>query len=185
MPARVLIPSQALHHRVARLAGEVSAAHPNGVVMVALLKGSVVFLADLVRAMNTAVAVDFLALSPYAEGGGRARLLKDLEIDVAGHPVVLVQDVVDTGLTLAWLLGDLRRRGPRSVDVCALVDRRARRLVPVTLRWVGFDVGEQFVVGYGLDHRGRYRNLDLLAAGDAAALRDDPDAHLVELYGNR
>ncbi|MDP8987797.1 MAG: hypoxanthine phosphoribosyltransferase [Actinomycetota bacterium] len=185
MPATVLVPSEALHRQVGRLGRDVSVAYPQGVVLIALLKGSVVFLADLVRAMSTDVVVDFLALSPYAEGGGRARLLKDLDVDVAGQPVVLVQDVVDTGLTLAWTLAELARRGPRSVDVCALVDRRARRLVPVTLRWVGFDVGERFVVGYGLDYRGRYRNLDLLAAGDPGALRADPDAHLAELYGAR
>lgn len=184
MPARVLVPSDALHRQVVRLAAEVSAAHPDGVVLVAVLTGSVVFLADLVRAMGTEVTVDFLALSPYSEGARRARLLKDLEVDVVGHPVVLVQDVVDTGLTLAWLLDELGRRGPTSVDVCALVDRRARRLVPVTLRWVGFDVGDEFVVGYGLDHRGRYRNLDLLAAADPDALRHEPDAHLAELYGS-
>lgn len=185
MTARVIAGAEALHRQVAQLGAQVSAAHPDGVVLVAVLTGSVVFLADLVRAMSTAVTVDFLALSPYSEGAGRARLLKDLDVDVAGHPVVLVQDVVDTGLTLAWLLGELHRRQASSVDVCALVDRRARRLVPVTLRWVGFDVGSQFVVGYGLDHRGRYRNLDLLAAGDASALRADPDAHVNELYGRR
>lgn len=185
MAARVIAGSRALHRQVAQLGAEVSEAHPDGVVVVAVLTGSVVFLADLVRAMPTEVTVDFLALSSYSEGAGRARLLKDLDVDVAGLPVVLVQDVVDTGLTLAWLLDDLDRRQPSSVDVCALVDRRARRLVPVTLRWVGFDVGDDFVVGYGLDHRGRYRNLDLLAAGDASALRADPDAHVGELYGRR
>jgi hypoxanthine phosphoribosyltransferase len=185
MEVRVIAGPEALHRRVGQLGAEVSDAHPAGVVVVAVLTGSVVFVADLVRAMTTAVTVDFLALSPYSEGAGRARLLKDLEVDVAGHPVVLVQDVVDTGLTLAWLLDELHRRRAGSVDVCALVDRGARRLVPVTLRWVGFDVGGDFVVGYGLDHRGRYRNLDLLATGDERALRADPDAHVSELYGRR
>jgi hypoxanthine phosphoribosyltransferase len=152
------------------------------VVLVAVLKGSVPFLADLARALTIAPVVDFLAVSPYAEGTGRVRIVKDLDLDVAGRAVVLVEDVVDTGLTTTYLLGELRRRGARSVDVCALVDKVRRRVVPVPLRWVGFAVEEDYVVGYGLGHAERYRNLPLVAAADLAALRADPDALLEELY---
>ena len=181
-PARVTVPRAELHAGVARLGAEVSAAYDDGLVMVAVLKGSVVFLADLVRALTIRPEVDFLSISSYAEGTGRARLLKDLEIDIAGRDVLLVEDVVDTGLTLTWLLGELRRRGPRRLDVCTLVDKTARRLVPVDVRFVGFESPDDFVLGYGLDFLGRYRNLDFLATGDLAALREDPDAHVPELY---
>jgi hypoxanthine phosphoribosyltransferase len=167
---------------VARLGRELSATHDDGVVLVGVLKGSVPFLADLARALTIAPVVDFLAVSPYAQGTGRVRIVKDLDLDVTGRAVVLVEDVVDTGLTTTYLLGELRRRGARSVDVCALVDKVRRRVVPVPLRWVGFAVEEDYVVGYGLGHAERYRNLPLVAAADLAALRADPDALLEELY---
>lgn len=160
-----------------------SAAHPGGVVLVGLLNGSVLFLADLARALTVEATIDFLAVSSYEPGSGRVRLVKDLDADVTGRAVVLVEDVVDTGLTVAYLLGELQRRSPASVDVCTLADRRSRRIVPVPVRWAGFDVGDEFVVGYGVDHDGRYRNLGLLAAADQAVLEADPDAHVAELYG--
>lgn len=185
MSAAVLLAGDELHRRVAQLGGEVAEGCGGGTVMVAVLDGSLVFLADLVRAMASDLTIDFLALSTYGRGSGRVRLVKDLDIDVAGRRVVVVHDVVDTGLTLAWLLRELDRRGPTSLDVCALVDRRARRLVPVPLRWVGVEVGDQFVIGYGLGYEGRYRNLDLLAVGDVDALQADPDAHVHQLYGPR
>jgi hypoxanthine phosphoribosyltransferase len=170
---------------VVRLGREVSAAHEDGVVLVGVLKGSVPFLADLVRALTVAPVVDFLAVSPYVEGTGRVRIVKDLDLDVAGRAVVLVEDVVDTGLTTTYLVGELGRRGARSVDVCALVDKVRRRVVPVPLRWVGFAVEDDYVVGYGLGHAERYRNLPLVAAADLAALGADPDALVGELYGPR
>lgn len=151
-------------------------------MLVGLLKGSVVFLADLARALTVDVTVDFLAVSSYQRGSGRVRMVKDLDADVTGRSVVLVEDVVDTGLTIAYLLDELARRSPASVDVCALADRQHRRIVPVPVRWVGFEVGDEFLVGYGVDHAGRYRNLDLLAAADLAALEADPDAHVTQLY---
>lgn len=183
MAARVLLPSDALHERVGELGRGISEACGDGVVLVGLLDGSVLFLADLVRNVRSRCAVDFLALSTYGPEAGRARLVKDLDTDLAGRPVVVVSDVVDTGLTSTWLLGELDRRRPRSLDFCTLVDRQHHRLVPVPLRWVGVEVGEQFVVGYGLGYRGRYRNLDLLAVADLAELRFDPDAHVAQLYG--
>lgn len=167
---------------VGRLGAEVSAAHPDGVVLVGLLKGSVVFLADLARRITVDVTIDFLAVSTYARGSGRVRLVKDLDTDVTDRAVVLVEDVVDTGLTLAYLLAELGRRGAASVEVCTLADRAGRRIVPVPLRWVGFDVGDEFLVGYGIEHHGRYRNLDLLAAADQEALAADPAAHVEQLY---
>jgi hypoxanthine phosphoribosyltransferase len=179
----VLLTAEQLRAGVARLGRELSAAHEDGVVLVGVLKGSVPFLADLVRALTVEPVVDFLAVSPYAEGTGRVRIVKDLELDVTDRAVVLVEDVVDTGLTTTYLLGELRRRGARSVDVCTLVDKVRRRVVPVPLRWVGFAVEADYVVGYGLGHAERYRNLPLVAAADLAVLRADPDALVGELYG--
>jgi hypoxanthine phosphoribosyltransferase len=179
----VLLTAEQLRAGVARLGRELSAAHGDGVVLVGVLKGSVPFLADLVRALTVEPVVDFLAVSPYAEGTGRVRIVKDLDLDLAERAVVLVEDVVDTGLTTTYLLGELRRRGARSVEVCALVDKVRRRVVPVPLRWVGFAVEADYVVGYGLGHAERYRNLPLVAAADLAALRADPDALVGELYG--
>ncbi len=140
------------------------------------------FLADLVRAVAVEVSVDFLAISAYAEGTGRVRIVKDLETDIWGRDVVLVEDLVDTGLTATYVLGELRRRGPRTVEVCTVLDKAVRRLVPVRLRFVGFEIGDEFVIGYGMDFGERYRNLDRIVAADLHALRADPDAHVEALY---
>ena len=181
---RLLIGPADIDAAVSRLGRELSAAYPDGVLLVAVLKGSVLFLADLARAVapEIDVAVDFLAISTYAEGTGRVRIVKDLDTDVWGRDVVLVEDLVDTGLTATYILGELRRRGPRSVEVCAVLDKSVRRLVPVPLRFVGFEIGDDFVIGYGMDFGERYRNLDRIVAGDLNALRADPDAHVDALF---
>jgi hypoxanthine phosphoribosyltransferase len=126
--------------------------------------------------------IDFLAISSYAEGTGRVRIVKDLEADICGRDVVLVEDIVDTGLTVSYVLGELRRRQPNTVEVCALLDKVARRILPVPLRFVGFSIPDEFVLGYGMDFAERYRNLDRVVAGDLNALRADPDAHVLGLY---
>jgi hypoxanthine phosphoribosyltransferase len=159
-----------------------SLAYPDGVLLIGVLKGSVPFLADVARAMTIPTEVDFLAISSYAEGTGRVRIVKDLEADIADRHVVLVEDIVDTGLTLSYVLGELRRRSPRSVEVCALLDKTVRRIVPVPLRFVGFTIPDAFVLGYGMDFAERYRNLDRVVAGDLRALRTNPDAHVKDLY---
>lgn len=180
--ARILIPTEELRSGVRRLAAEISEVYADGVVLVAVLKGSVPFLADLVRALTVVPEVDFLGISSYAPDTGRVRLVKDLDLDIAGRDVVLVEDIVDTGLTLTYVLGELARRGPRTLETCALLDKAARRIVPTPVRFVGFTIGDDFVVGYGLDFAERYRNLDLVAAGDLAALRADPDAHVDQFF---
>ena len=167
---------------MSRLADEVSRDHPGGVVLVAVLKGSVPFMADLVRRLTVPCEIDFLAVSSYAEGTGRVRLVKDLDLDINGRPVVLVEDVVDTGLTLTWLLGVLLAREPASLRVCALIDKVARRIVPTPLDYVGFEVGDEFVLGYGLDFAEVYRNVDHVVAGDLEALAGDRHAHVEELF---
>jgi hypoxanthine phosphoribosyltransferase len=180
--ARILQGADDLQAANRRLGREISAAHPDGILLVAVLKGSVIFLADLVREITVPVEVDFLGISSYAPDSGRVRLTKDLGTDLAGREVVLVEDVVDTGFTLAYLLTQLKSRNPASLEVCTLFDKRARRIVPQPLAYVGFEIGDEFVVGYGLDFRGRYRNLRLVASGDLDALAADPDAYVAELY---
>jgi hypoxanthine phosphoribosyltransferase len=179
---RDLISAAELQAAAVRLGAELSAAYPDGALLIGVLKGSVPFLADVARAMVVRAEIDFLAISSYAEGTGRVRIVKDLDADICGRDVVLVEDVVDTGLTLSYVLGELRRREPRSVEVCALLDKTARRIVPVQLRFVGFTIPDEFVLGYGMDFAERYRNVDRVVAGDLKALRTDPDAHVQELY---
>ncbi len=180
---RVLHRREALAALVAALARRLDAAYPNGVVLVAVLHGSLLFLADLIRRLAVPVEVEFLAISPYAAGTGRVRLVLDVASDLQGRDVVLVEDIVDTGLTTAYVVGELRRRQPRSLEVCTLFDRRARRLVPLQLRFVGAEAPDELLVGYGLDVEGRYRNLPFVAVGDPDRLTADPDAHVEELYG--
>jgi hypoxanthine phosphoribosyltransferase len=179
---RVLATKDDIRAAVDRLAGELSATYDDGVVLVAVLKGGVIFLADLVRRMTVHPVVDFLAVSSYTEGAPRVQIMKDLDTDIAGRDVVLVEDVVDTGLSLTWLLQELGRRDPRSLEVCAFVDKPARRIVPIEARWVGLTVDEPYVCGYGLDVAERYRNLDLIAVADTAVLAADPDAYVEDLY---
>jgi len=183
VPPRPLIERDELQAGVRRLGAALCGDYPAGVLLVAVLKGSVFFLADLVRTMTIDVEVDFLSVSPYAPGTGRVRIVKDLDTDIFERDVVLVEDIVDTGLTLTYLLGELRRRAPRSLEACALLDKRQRRIVPTPVRYVGFEIGDEFALGYGMDFAERYRNLDHVVAGDVRALLDDPDAHVGDLYG--
>ena len=180
--ARVLLSKDDLAAGVKRVGGEISAAYPDGVLLVAVLKGSIPFLADIVRAVDAPVEVDFLAISKYAPDSGRARIVKDLDRDILGRDVVLVEDIIDTGLTLTYLLGVLGRREPRSLETCALLDKSVRRIVPTPLRFRAFEIADEFVLGYGLDFAERYRNLDGVFAGEIDALRDDPDAYVPQLY---
>ena len=182
-PPRTLITAGELQAGVQRLAKEISAVYEDGVVLVAVLKGSVPFLADLVRQLTILPEVDFLAISHYAEGSGRVRIVKDLDIDICDRDVILVEDIVDTGLTLTYILGELRGREPKSLEVCALLDKTVRRIVPTPVRFAGFEIEDDFVLGYGLDFAQCYRNLDHDIAGDLSALRDDPSAHVSTLYG--
>ncbi|MBA3654605.1 MAG: hypoxanthine phosphoribosyltransferase [Actinobacteria bacterium] len=180
--AEVLIPAADVQAGVARLGLALSERYPEGVVLAAVLKGSILFVADLVRAMTNGPEIDFLAISSYQPNTGRVRIVKDLEIDVHGRDVVLVEDIVDTGLTAGYLLRELGQRGPRTLTICTLLDKTARRILPVPLDFVGFEIPDAFVLGYGLDFAGRYRNLETIYAGSLDALRADPDAHVNALY---
>jgi hypoxanthine phosphoribosyltransferase len=159
-----------------RLGAEIARDYPDGVVLVALLKGSVCFLADLVRELPGPCELDFLVLSAYGDGQTRVRVTKDLDLDVTGRDVVVVMDLVDTGLTLGYVLRLIALRRARSTAACALLDRQSRRLLPVDIRYVGRVIGDEYVVGYGLDFDERYRNLPGLEVADEAELRAEPDA---------
>jgi hypoxanthine phosphoribosyltransferase len=165
-----------------RLGTELGAAYPNGALLVAVQTGSILVLADLVRRIDAPCTVDFIAISDYAGGSGRARIVQDLDTDVHGRDVVLVEDIVDTGLTCGYVLETLTGRGPASVSVCALLDRRSRRIVPVPLKFVGFEAKDELLIGRGLGVAGRYRNLDLIAAADPEALEIDADAYVSQFF---
>ena len=149
-------------------------------VLISVLKGGTVFLADLMRQLPLPLEIHFIAISRYGdaeESLGRVQILLDLDVDLTGRDVLLVEDIVDTGLTLSYLLSVLRARGPASIEVCALLDKAVRRIAPLSVRYAGFDCPDRFVVGYGLDFGERYRNLaDIFAVDDLKALRADPDA---------
>jgi hypoxanthine phosphoribosyltransferase len=163
----VVITADALRQRVRELGAEISRdCAGRNPVLVSVLKGSFVFLADLLREITVPVAVDFMAITRYGAGrrGGAVRIEKDLDLVIAGRDVLVIEDIVDTGLTLGYLMKNLGARDPASLAVCTLLDRRARRLTKLPLRYVGFEVPDRFLVGYGLDHRERWRNLPHLAA---------------------
>jgi hypoxanthine phosphoribosyltransferase len=162
---RLLLPEQ-IHQRIRELASEIrseyAGKHP---VLVGVLKGAFVFLADLVRELRFPLQCDFVKLSSYGEStetSGQVRLELDTSIPLAGRHVLVVEDIVDTGLTTAWLLAHLRKKQPASLRVCALLDKPARRRVEVTIDFVGFRIPDQFVVGYGIDWAEAYRELDFI-----------------------
>ncbi len=156
-------------------------------VLVTVLKGGTVFLADLFRAIDLPLRVEFMAISRYGDADeslGKVRVLMDVAEDLEGRDVILVEDIVDTGLTLSYLMTTLRARGVASLEVCALLDKSVRRIAPLDVRYPGFDCPDRFVVGYGLDFQERFRNLaDILAVDDMRAFTADPDVLLPLLAG--
>ena len=129
-------------------------------VLVSILRGSVFFATDLARQIDLPLSMDFLSISSYGEDSeGVVRITKDLEENIASKNVLVIEDIVDTGFTLKYLLRTLAGRNPNSLEVCALLDRRARRIIEMDLKYIGFEIPDKFVVGYGLDYRQRYRNL--------------------------
>lgn len=162
----VLIGSEELQRRVGELGAEISRDYENGVLLIGILKGAVLFLADLMRRLRIPCEVDFIAVSSYGsatDSSGVVRILKDLESSIEGRDVLIVEDIIDSGLTLHYLIRNLRARGPRSLEVCALLDKRERRRVDLPIRYVGFEIPDRFVIGYGLDYAQRFRNLDYVA----------------------
>lgn len=169
-----------------RLGREIAHDHPDGVVLVAVLKGALIFVADLARALlDIDVTVDFMSISRFAPDSGRVKILHDLECDIGGRDVVLVEDIVDTGLTLAYLIGQLSARGPRRLSTCSLLDRPGRRIVPQEVDYRGLVLGNEYVLGYGLHVRDLYRNVPYIVAVDRDLLVSAGDAYVGELYRHR
>lgn len=162
----VLIPADRLQARVAELAAEIDTDYAGReVLLVGVLKGAVMIMADLARAMRLPVHMDWMAVSSYGSGtrsSGVVRILKDLDADIVGRHVLVVEDIVDSGLTLSWLIGNLRSRQPASLGVCVLLRKPAAARMEVDLAYIGFDIGDEFVIGYGLDYAERYRNLPFI-----------------------
>jgi hypoxanthine phosphoribosyltransferase len=165
-PTEILLSEEQIQKRVAELAGEIRRDFPDGLHLVAVLKGAFVFLSDLVRHMKGEVSLDFMAVSSYAKGttsSGEVRLQKDLDTTLDGKNVIIVEDIVDTGLTLTYLQDILRARNPRVLRTACLLSKPSRRQVNVKVEYIGFTIEDRFVVGYGLDYAEQFRNLPNIA----------------------
>ena len=164
---RTLISTADIRARVQALAGDIRRDHPDGVHLVGVLKGAFVFMSDLARALeDDGVTLDFIAVSSYGQSSvssGQVQLMKDLDSPIEGRDVIIVEDIVDTGLTLTYLQEILRARSPRSLRTACLLSKPSRRKIDVTVDYIGFSIEDKFVVGYGLDFAERYRNLPYIA----------------------
>ena len=160
---RVLVSEEQIRARLAELAAEIDRDYEGrDLLLVGVLKGAVMMMADLARALHAPAEMDWMAVSSYGSGtrsSGVVRILKDLDRDVGGRDVLVVEDIVDSGLTLSWLVENLRARNPASIEVCTLLRKPEAARIEVTVRYVGFDIPNEFVIGYGLDYAERYRNL--------------------------
>jgi hypoxanthine phosphoribosyltransferase len=163
----VLIDADALRERVAELGADVSADYEGrDLLLIGVLKGAVFFMADLMRKLTIPCEVDFMAISSYGastDSSGVVRILKDLDINIEGRHVLVVEDIIDSGLTLSYLMRNLESREPATLEVCALLTKPERREIEVPVRYVGFEIPNRFVIGYGLDFGERYRNLPYVA----------------------
>jgi hypoxanthine phosphoribosyltransferase len=159
----ILLSSEQVQARVAELGAQLAADYVGrDPVLVSVLKGSIIFLADLVRAMPIPLSIDLMEVSSYGastESSGQVRILKDLSTSIADREVIVVEDIIDTGLTLNYLLRYLHDKGPASIRICCLLDKPARRLAEIEIDYRGFTIADRFVIGYGLDYGERYRNL--------------------------
>jgi hypoxanthine phosphoribosyltransferase len=167
----VLLDAETIQARVRELAVEIERDYPDGedIHLVGVLKGAFVFMADLIRAMTPRVSLDFIAVSSYVKStksSGEVRLLKDLDFGLQGRHVIIVEDIVDTGLTLTYLQDILRARSPKTLRTACLLSKPSRRQVDVAVEYIGFTIEDRFVVGYGLDYAERYRNLSHIAVLD-------------------
>jgi len=171
---RVLLSAEKVQARVRELGEQISADYPDGNLhLICILKGACFFLTDLARAMKRDVFVDFMGISTYGKGkttSGEVKVTKDLDISVEGADVVIVEDIVDSGVTLNYLMHVLQQRKPRSLQIAALLDKPERRMRPVEVKYVGFQIPDEFVVGYGLDYAEKYRNLDGICVLDVPSV---------------
>ncbi|MCX6387905.1 MAG: hypoxanthine phosphoribosyltransferase [Solirubrobacterales bacterium] len=166
----ILVPEDKLAARVKELAAQISedyADTTNGLLLIGVLKGALFFIADLMRELKVPCEVDFMAVSSYGSAthsSGVVRIIKDLDLPLENRDVLIVEDIVDSGLTLQYLVRNLKSREPRSLEVCTLLSKPSRRPEAADVKYVGFEIPDRFVIGYGLDHMERYRNLRYVAA---------------------
>jgi len=164
----ILVPADDLQRRVGELAAEISRDYEGrDLVLVGVLKGAVFFVADLMRSLEVPCELDFMAVTSYGsatDSSGVVRILKDLDSSIEGREVLIVEDIIDSGRTLHYLIRNLRARNPRTLEVCALLTKPERRRVDLPIRYVGFEIPNRFAIGYGLDYDQRYRNLEYVAA---------------------
>ena len=172
--ARTLIEEQTLRKRVAELGSEISSDYGGrDLLLVGVLKGAVFFMADLMRQLTIPCEVDFMAISSYGastDSSGVVRILKDLDINIEGRHVLVVEDIIDSGLTLSYLVRTLEARAPETLEICALLTKPERREIDVRVRYTGFEIPNEFVIGYGLDYAERYRNLPYVGVLDPQAV---------------
>lgn len=168
MIGEILVQPDALEQRVKAIGAQITSDYSDRQpLLVGVLKGAVFFLADLMRAIDMPCEVDFMAVASYGsatDSSGVVRILKDLDAPIEGRDVLIIEDIVDSGLTLQYLLRNLGARNPRSLDVCALLTKPTRRKVELPTRYVGFEIPDRFAIGYGLDYKERFRNLPYVAA---------------------
>ena len=172
--SKVLIEEDVVAARVAELGSEISDDYAGkDLLLVGVLKGAVFFMADLMRQLSIPCEVDFMAISSYGastDSSGVVRILKDLDINIEGRDVLVVEDIIDSGLTLSYLIRNLESRNPASLEICALLTKPERREIDVDVRYTGFEIPNEFVIGYGLDFGERYRNLPYVAVLDPDAV---------------
>ena len=173
----VLIEKDALQRRIADLGTEISSDYAGrDLLLVGVLKGAVFFLADLMRHITVPCEIDFMAISSYGDStdsSGIVRILKDLDINIEGRDVLVVEDIIDSGLTLSYLMRNLEAREPASLEICALLTKPDRREIEVPVRYVGFEIPNRFVIGYGLDFAERYRNLPYVGVLDPGLIKTE------------
>ena len=177
----ILIEEEPLQARIAELGAEISREYDGrDLLLVGVLKGAVFFMADLMRELTIPCEIDFMAISSYGaatDSSGVVRILKDLDANIAGRDVLVVEDIIDSGLTLSYLMRSLKARKPASLEICALLTKPERREIDVPVKFVGFEIPNKFVIGYGLDFAERYRNLPVRrgppSGSDSAALTGD------------
>ena len=175
--SEVVYSEEIIHRRIQEIGRAITSDYQGkNPLMVGVLRGVLFFMADLLRAVDLPLEVDFLAVSSYSDESrnqGFVRLEKDLDIPIRDRHVLFIEDVIDTGLTLNYILGSMRTRQPASLEVCVLFNKPTKRLIDIPLKYKGFDLPDQFVVGYGLDYRERYRNLPYVGLLKAEALRSE------------
>lgn len=162
---KVLFSEDRIKERVSDLAKEISGYYAGKeILLVSVLKGGVIFLSDLIRQLEVKAGLDFIAISNYAhQKSGIVRFIKDLDTDIQGKNVLIVEDIIDTGLSLNYLINNLKTRQPASIEVCTLLDRPRRRFIDLDIKFTGFEISDVFIIGYGLDHNSYYRQLPFIA----------------------